>query len=48
MFGCQNDSELDIGSWEGQNVLKRKDVFVFVNEVDGRDLTLDNVPPKYS
>ena len=30
-----------------RNSLERKDMLVFVNEVDGRDLTLDNVPPKH-
>lgn len=31
-----------------QNPLERKDMFVFVNEVNGRDLLLDNVPPEHS
>jgi hypothetical protein len=31
-----------------QNALEPKDVLVFVNEVDGRDLALDNVPSNHS
>jgi hypothetical protein len=31
-----------------RNVLERKDVLIFANEVKGRDLILDNPPPKYS
>jgi hypothetical protein len=27
--------------------LERKDVLVFVDEVDSRDLTLNNIPPKH-
>jgi len=46
---------LAIGEWRlrlnsnsrgDQNALERKDVFVFVNKVDCRDLVLDNTPPK--
>ena len=30
------------------NSLEREDVFIFMNEVDGRDLVLDNVPSEHS
>ena len=33
---------------EGLNRLESEDVFVFVNEVYGRDLGLNNVPPNHS
>jgi len=31
-----------------RNALERKDMFVFVNKIDGRNLFLGNVPPKHS
>ena len=31
-----------------KNTLERKDMLIFVNEIDGRDLRLDKVPPNHS
>ena len=44
----ENGSKSNIRFQGGQDALERKHVFVFVNEVNGRDLSLGNVPPKHS
>ena len=47
MFGYEwGGKELDASSQKYRNPLERKDMFIFMNKVDSRDLLLNNVPSK--
>ena len=47
MFGYEwGGKGLDASSQKYRNPLERKDMFIFMNKVDSRDLLLNNVPSK--